>query len=65
MLLIFLKFIYEEVYIDDPENTEWYKKYCYDIPVVHINGEFFVKHKIDVTSLETKLSKEGSQTNVT
>lgn len=50
--------MYEEVYIDEPQNTEWFARYCYDIPVVHLNGQFFMKHYIDEQLLRKALSDD-------
>ena len=43
----------EECYIDLEENREWRELYQFDIPVVHLNGSFLMKHRID----ENKLKK--------
>lgn len=42
-----MQFVYEEKYIDDPANELWFSKYKHDIPVIHINGEYLMKHKIN------------------
>lgn len=34
------------MYIDIPENSTWHKLYRYDIPVIHINGEYVMKHRV-------------------
>ena len=36
----------ESVDITDPEHAEWWDKYKYDIPVLHINGIYWAKHRI-------------------
>ncbi|XP_071794222.1 glutaredoxin-like protein C5orf63 homolog isoform X2 [Asterias amurensis] len=41
------QFVLEEVYIDKPENRDYFSKYRYDIPVFHFNGEFLMKHRVD------------------
>lgn len=33
------KLDYELVDIDDPNNKEWWEKYCFDIPVLHIEDK--------------------------
>lgn len=45
----------EKVDITKPENREYFKRYRYDIPVLHINGEFLCMHRLDAKLLETKL----------
>lgn len=42
-----MQFVYEEKYIDEPSNLEWYKKYQYDIPVIHINGQYLMKYRVN------------------
>ncbi|XP_038072700.1 glutaredoxin-like protein C5orf63 homolog [Patiria miniata] len=41
------RFVLEEVYITKPENRAYFKRYRYDIPVFHFNGEFLMKHRVD------------------
>ena len=36
----------EAVDITDPEHSEWWSKYKYDIPVLHIDGAYWAKHRI-------------------
>jgi thiol-disulfide isomerase/thioredoxin len=36
----------EAIDITDETHTEWYDKYKYDIPVLHINGQYWVKHRL-------------------
>jgi hypothetical protein len=33
----------------------WYERYQYDIPVLHINGQYWTKHRITTTEAETGL----------
>ncbi|XP_062570064.1 glutaredoxin-like protein C5orf63 homolog [Saccostrea cucullata] len=42
------QFELEKVDITLPENKEWYKKYRYDIPVFHLNGQYLMKHRTDL-----------------
>lgn len=49
------QFLFEEVYIDVPGNEEWFEKYRYDIPIVHLNGEYVMKHRINERLLSKKL----------
>uniref|UniRef100_A0A8C0V740 Glutaredoxin-like protein n=1 Tax=Cyanistes caeruleus TaxID=156563 RepID=A0A8C0V740_CYACU len=60
------RFILQEVDITLPENSGWYDKYKYDIPVFHFNGKFLMKHRVDIQKFEDRLRKlelqsEGSQ----
>eukprot|EP00815_Leptocylindrus_aporus_P007501 CAMPEP_0116060052 /NCGR_PEP_ID=MMETSP0322-20121206/6174_1 /TAXON_ID=163516 /ORGANISM="Leptocylindrus danicus var. apora, Strain B651" /LENGTH=153 /DNA_ID=CAMNT_0003544575 /DNA_START=198 /DNA_END=659 /DNA_ORIENTATION=- len=32
--------------ITDDEHVEWFNRYKYDIPVLHINGEYWIKHRL-------------------
>jgi hypothetical protein len=36
----------EAVDITDADKTDWYERYKYDIPVLHINGHYWIKHRI-------------------
>lgn len=29
---------YSVIKIDDPKNQEWWEKYCFDVPVLHIEN---------------------------
>ena len=35
----------EAVDITDPSHQEWWEKYKYDIPVLHIDGMYWAKHR--------------------
>lgn len=48
---MFIQFLYQECFIDEPENSEWFEKYKYDIPVIHLDGEFLMKHRVDEDKL--------------
>lgn len=37
----------EQVDITDAGHEEWFSKYKYDIPVLHVNNQYFAKHRID------------------
>jgi hypothetical protein len=54
-----LQFVYEECYIDDPSNKVWFEKYKYDIPVLHINGQFLMKHRVNKLQLEKALDNQN------
>ncbi|XP_075267688.1 glutaredoxin-like protein C5orf63 homolog isoform X2 [Opisthocomus hoazin] len=51
------RFILQEVDITLPENSAWYDKYKYDIPVFHLNGKFLMKHQVDIQKFEDHLMK--------
>lgn len=51
------QFSYVEEYIDVPENKEWFKKYKYDIPVLHLNGTLLMMHRVDEDKLRAALEK--------
>mmetsp|Transcript_18257 Transcript_18257/g.61572 ORF Transcript_18257/g.61572 Transcript_18257/m.61572 type:complete len:157 (+) Transcript_18257:120-590(+) len=36
----------ELVDITDESNSAWFEKYKYDIPVLHIDGEYWTKHRL-------------------
>ena len=51
------QFIYEEEYIDVTENEEWFRRYRYDIPVLHLNGRLLMMHRVDEDKLKTALEE--------
>ena len=49
----------EAVDITDPEHAEWWDKYKYDIPVLHIDNIYWAKHRITLeASLEALTAAE-------
>ncbi|EEC48385.1 predicted protein [Phaeodactylum tricornutum CCAP 1055/1] len=36
----------EQVDITDKENAEWFDRYKYDIPVLHLDGKYWTKHRL-------------------
>ena len=48
-----------EVFIDLPENGELFEEYKHDIPVLHLNGKFLMKHKVNIKVLERRLDAEN------
>ncbi|XP_063133105.1 glutaredoxin-like protein C5orf63 homolog isoform X2 [Rattus norvegicus] len=50
-----------EVDITLPENSTWYERYKFDIPVFHLNGQFLMKHRVNTSKLETQLLKLEQQ----
>ncbi|KAL4617683.1 glutaredoxin-like protein C5orf63-like [Arapaima gigas] len=51
------RFLLQEVDITLPENTVWYERYKYDIPVFHLNGQFLMMHRVNTTVLEKRLGR--------
>ncbi|XP_019372399.1 PREDICTED: glutaredoxin-like protein C5orf63 homolog [Gavialis gangeticus] len=51
------RLILQEVDITLPDNVAWYDKYKYDIPVFHLNGQFLMKHRVDIQKFENQLAK--------
>mmetsp|Transcript_4887 Transcript_4887/g.9321 ORF Transcript_4887/g.9321 Transcript_4887/m.9321 type:complete len:204 (-) Transcript_4887:1282-1893(-) len=43
--------------ITDLDKTEFYDKYKWDIPVLHINGKYWTKHKLDVKEAVDALTR--------
>ncbi|EKX31288.1 hypothetical protein GUITHDRAFT_91230 [Guillardia theta CCMP2712] len=39
-----------QIDITDPEHEDWWKRYKYDIPVLHLNGLYWTKHKLDMAA---------------
>ncbi|XP_030874653.1 glutaredoxin-like protein C5orf63 homolog isoform X2 [Leptonychotes weddellii] len=50
-----------EVDITLPENSAWYERYKFDIPVFHLNGQFLMMHRVDIPKLEKQLQKLEQQ----
>ncbi|RIA87753.1 thioredoxin-like protein [Glomus cerebriforme] len=50
-------FDFEQKDIKAPENSNWFEKYKYDIPVLHLNNQFIFKHRIEQNELEETLRK--------
>jgi hypothetical protein len=44
-----------EVDITRPENKAWHDKYKYDIPVLHLQGDFLTKHRLALQFLDAHL----------
>jgi Glutaredoxin-like domain (DUF836) len=36
----------EQVDITDEEHAHWFDRYKYDIPVLHMNGQYWIKHRL-------------------
>ena len=39
------------------EDKEWYRRYRYDIPVFHLNGDYLMKHHVKEDLLLQKLNE--------
>ncbi|XP_047634493.1 glutaredoxin-like protein C5orf63 homolog isoform X2 [Phacochoerus africanus] len=50
-----------EVDITLPENSAWYERYKLDIPVFHLNGQFLMMHRVNISKLEKQLQKLEQQ----
>ncbi|XP_049729434.1 glutaredoxin-like protein C5orf63 homolog isoform X2 [Elephas maximus indicus] len=50
-----------EVDITLPENSAWYERYKFDIPVFHLNGQFLMMHRVNILKLEKQLLKLEQQ----
>ncbi|KAB0356877.1 hypothetical protein FD754_001033 [Muntiacus muntjak] len=55
------RFILQEVDITLPENSAWYDRYKFDIPVFHLNGQFLMMHRVNISKLEKQLQKLEQQ----
>lgn len=55
------RFILQEVDITLPENSTWYERYKFDIPVFHLNGQFLMMHRVNTSKLEKQLRKLEQQ----
>ncbi|KAF6356654.1 hypothetical protein mRhiFer1_001906 [Rhinolophus ferrumequinum] len=55
------RFILQEVDITLPENSVWYERYKFDIPVFHLNGQFLMMHRVNISKLEKQLQKLEQQ----
>jgi Glutaredoxin-like domain (DUF836) len=52
-----------QVDITDREHREWWDRYKYDIPVLHINDLYWTKHRLDMDQAVealTQASREGT-----
>ena len=58
LFILTLQFVLQQVDISLPENRVWFDRYKWDIPVFHLNGQFVMKHRVDVMLL-LKLLQEA------
>lgn len=47
----------EQVDITDDVHREWFGKYKYDIPVLHLNGQYWLKHRTDIEEAKAGLEE--------
>ena len=52
----------ETVDIGEKAHREFFRRYKWDIPVLHIDGQYFAKHRVELGELEEALrqASEGS-----
>ncbi|KAL7380285.1 hypothetical protein ABVT39_014970 [Epinephelus coioides] len=55
------RFVLQQVDITLPENKAWFNKYRWDIPVFHLNGQFVMKHRVDMVLLDKLLRDAETQ----
>ncbi|XP_070836101.1 glutaredoxin-like protein C5orf63 homolog [Chaetodon trifascialis] len=55
------RFVLQQVDISLPENSVWLDRYRWDIPVFHLNGQFVMKHRVDVLLLDKLLQEAETQ----
>ncbi|MCJ8742581.1 hypothetical protein PDJAM_G00083710 [Pangasius djambal] len=55
------RFVLQEVDITLPENSVWFDRYKYDIPVFHLNGQFLMMHRVSTAVLEMRLAKSEKE----
>ncbi|XP_067937620.1 glutaredoxin-like protein C5orf63 homolog [Watersipora subatra] len=54
---------YQEVDINLEENEFWKNRYRYEIPVVHMNGKFLMKHRFDPVAMREALMRYACKTD--
>ncbi|CAK6984728.1 glutaredoxin-like protein C5orf63 homolog [Scomber scombrus] len=55
------RFVFQQVDISRPENRKWLDRYRWDIPVFHLNGQFVMKHRVDIVLLDKLLQDAETQ----
>lgn len=43
--------------ITDSDKDDWYSKYKYDIPILHIGDKYWIKHRLDEDEARTGLDE--------
>ena len=51
-----VQFLYEECHIDEACNETWYEKYKFEIPVIHLDGSYLMKHRVNERLLKKALN---------
>jgi hypothetical protein len=46
--------------IADPRNAPWWDKYKYDIPVLHVGGRFWIKHRLSADDAMAGLAEAAA-----
>ncbi|KAJ1994447.1 hypothetical protein GGI25_001501 [Coemansia spiralis] len=52
-----------EIDVRKPGNEKWFEEYKYDVPVIHVNDEFLLWHRVDVAETVAKLKAIQSSKN--
>ena len=54
----------ETVDIGEKAHREFFRRYKWDIPVLHIDGEYFAKHRVELGELEEALRQASAGAEV-
>ena len=54
----------ETVDIGEKAHREFFRRYKWDIPVLHIDGEYFAKHRVELGELDEALRQASEGTFV-
>lgn len=46
--------------ISDKAQRDWYRRYKWDIPVLHIDGLYFAKHRLERAELDSALAEAAA-----
>lgn len=51
----------DQIDITDDQHADWFDRYKYDIPVLHLNGEYWLKHRLSLEEAQEGLDavREG------
>lgn len=52
----------EQIDITDPGHEEWFDKYKYDIPVLHMESNFWIKHRINMEEAQQGIMEANEGT---
>ena len=50
----------EAIDITDADKAEWWDKYKYDIPVLHVGDAYWTKHRVTLDEVEAALAEAAS-----